>query len=90
MVYCKIVAYLRTRVDIYTRFAMGYFGDDAGNKRHAKFQKTVCHTIVAHGLYAGVAADDLAKACGSGVAVVCSLNVLGKSSPQCRQILNER
>ena len=90
VVYCKIVAYLRTRVDIYTRFAMCNLGDDTGDKWHAQFQQAVRHAVVAHSFYAGVATDYLAKACGGRVAVVCSLHILCKGCTQRGQILDER
>ena len=57
MVYGEVAADDGTRVDIYSRLAMGHFGDNAGNERNTEPQQFVRNTVIADGAYGWVATD---------------------------------
>ena len=85
----EMAAYLRAGVYVDARLAMGHFGDDAGNEGHAQHQQFVGDAVVADGADARIAADDLAKRMGSGVAVVGGLHVGGQQGAQAGQDADE-
>ena len=85
----EVVADGGGRVYVDACLAMGHLGDDARDEGHAQQVQLMGYAVAHDGAYGGVAADDLAIAGGSGVALVGGYHIGGKEAAQVGQAADE-
>ena len=85
----KILANLRTWVDVDTRFAVCLLGDDTWNDRHLQLVQLVGDAVVRHRVHRGVAEYHLTKVRCSRVVIKHRLYVGIKQSLHLGQLINK-
>ena len=89
VVYGEVAADDGTRVDIYSRLAMGHFGDNAGNERNTEPQQFVRNTVIADGAYGWVATDYFSETMCGRVSIVSSRYIRSQYTAHFRQGADE-